>query len=108
MNNSLVGYKVKNTNGNTYMVLAQNEEDTLLFKINGKKQYVVAWMLRETEHIFNDIYVTWAQGHYFDNEDNGERAMIYMQDREMERSGKKQCHFIECGQCQYFDECEKD
>lgn len=112
MNKLPVGLEVENTNGYTYKILLQNEYDTLLYRDSGHTRYVVAWKLKLTEEFsteeftkqehYTPPFVTWEQGHYFEDEN---KAISFMQDRHFEETGEKQCHHVDCAMCKYFDEC---
>jgi|GEM_PF-4401979 len=72
-----VGLKVKNTNGYDYLIIAQNENYTLLFRNIGYTKYVVAYNLftddRHYPDEFYDIsncvdpFVSWQNGQYFED-----------------------------------------
>ena len=115
-----IGILVQDTDRNGYIVLSQNEEDTLLYVGVGDSRWVVAW-----NALTNDKYdpeelekavskdrvdgyepplVSWEQGRWFTD---GEEAVMFIQDRYMERTGKKMCHHAGHLPCQYYVKCRK-
>ena len=115
-----VGLLVQDKDMNGYIILARNDEDTLLYTGVDQMRWFVAWNLLTDDRYdpeelekavsagrvdgYDPPFVSWEQERYFDD---GEEAMRFMQDRHMKHTGKRMCHHAGHLPCQYYEECRK-